>query len=118
MSLPVLQTKASALTLTYIYATLRCISLYTMRDFASDTTQLVSLFLESVFFGFHLISFALCLAKLLRADHNRPKYSLLITALVLFVFVVLDVVFGLWKNLQVPAGNPMLLSSSVAPQTG
>ncbi|KAH8092471.1 hypothetical protein BXZ70DRAFT_875870, partial [Cristinia sonorae] len=42
-------------------------------DFPIDIAQIVALFLESIFFGIHIVTFGLCIHVLLFSRHTRPN---------------------------------------------
>lgn len=75
-----------------------------MGQFPIDEAQIVGLFLESLFFGFHLVTLFLCLRVLLDSElgwrRTRINWLLLIATLSFSIFATLDIALGLWYNLH------------------
>jgi len=70
-----------------------------------NTAQIVSLFVESVFYGIFLITFFHCLRVLAWEDGHikswkRVHWKMLIASLLMFIFASLDVAFGLRHNIE------------------
>ncbi|KAJ7678566.1 hypothetical protein B0H14DRAFT_2552661 [Mycena olivaceomarginata] len=77
-----------------------------MDKFPITEAQIVALFLESVFWGFYIVTFVLCLRSLLfksswdlkrRSEINWP---MLLVVLAMCVFTTLDVSIGLMHNIE------------------
>lgn len=73
---------------------------------SSDTAQLASLFVESVFYGVYLVTFGYCLQALFRTPSGwkRPdkiKFVPLFVALSLFCTGTINLVFGFYQILDV-----------------
>ncbi|KAJ7452120.1 hypothetical protein B0H11DRAFT_2074364 [Mycena galericulata] len=82
------------------------ISSSTMDNFPITEAQIVGLFLESVFWGFYLITFILCLRSLLFGSNWQLKrlseinWAMLLVALAMCSFATLDVALGLMHNIE------------------
>lgn len=71
--------------------------------FTLPAAELVALFMDSVGFGAHIITFAVCASKMLQAQptgKRRIRWSLLWIAIALFVNGAFDVALHLYSNLQ------------------
>ncbi|KAF7328336.1 Ubiquitin carboxyl-terminal hydrolase [Mycena venus] len=77
-----------------------------MDDFPITEAQIVALFLESVFWGFYLVTFVPCLHSILFKSSWELKqlseinWSMLLVALGVCVFATLDIAIGLMHNIQ------------------
>jgi hypothetical protein len=77
-----------------------------MDEFPITEAQIVALFLESVFWGFYLVTFVPCLHLLLFKSSWELKrlseinWPMLLVALGMCVFATLDVAIGLMHNIQ------------------
>jgi hypothetical protein len=78
----------------------------TLPPFGISEAQIVGLWLETLFWGFFLITFFMCLRTLLFNEEDELKrkehinWPMLMVALLLFVFATLDVILGFVHNLQ------------------
>ncbi|TFY75551.1 hypothetical protein EWM64_g8460 [Hericium alpestre] len=63
--------------------------------FPIDVAQIVALFLESLFYGFYLVTFGMCMYALLSLGRKNGyrRWPLIVVALLLFTFATLDVAF-------------------------
>ncbi|KAF7326546.1 Ubiquitin carboxyl-terminal hydrolase [Mycena venus] len=77
-----------------------------MDEFPITEAQIVALFLESVFWGFYLITFVPCLRLLLFKSSlelkrlSEIKWPMLLVALGICVITTLDVAIGLMHSIQ------------------
>lgn len=77
-----------------------------MDKFPITEAQIVGLFLESVFWGFYIITFVLCLRSLLFEatwELKRPSklnWPMLLVTLAMCIFATLDVAIGLMHNIE------------------
>lgn len=83
-----------------------------MATFSIIEAEIVGLFLETLFYGFFLVTFFSCLRALLFTGEgglkrsNDIKWPMVVVTILLAIFGSLDVFFGLVHNLQAFVYSP------------
>lgn len=74
--------------------------------FTIDKAQIVGLFVQSVFYGVYLVSFAFCLRCLLWGDESKFKsrssihWPMVVVTLLFMMFLTFDLSLGLMHNIK------------------